>query len=629
METDKNIKSSESAAQGTANDAERVVVGDSTESFFKTSPRNKHLVLDHDGKTIWSKDLEHIKIKVDRLVIPDSKNYQYLIKFCDTRTGAEASSNISNINAAVTELINAGSIDLCRPKEARELQALIDFIVQEAVANPEIVSNSHMVIGWRTVSGEDVYFGNDVISASRHKKVDSEYLGNNTVEITRRGTTKEWVDGVNEYIAPKIVPSIIMISSFAGIIRQRYKSLANDTQLVINIVGESSCGKTTMVKLAHTPFTSQEAYLGYSTSLGSRTKRLALRNPIVASIDDVLQMPSLKDRKPENINELIFSLASGMSKDRLGQYGELREQEKFDSSVLLTSTATLLDKTGKDDVGQLSRLIEISVTKEDMIDGVDDSDRKKQIDDLTDILESNHGNAAEAFVWELVYEEYVNGGKECVENSLLDNYCTVRDSIRDKLRNKNVKNTRIANRYALIVVIAEMLNNKLGTEFLTDDIEDYLVDNAVETQNNFYGNNDAVVKIAAYFKKYQEVFHQGIIQPENDTQTADDWLKKYIGIYSFTSSGDLELSVPCGDKYKRLEFMLYDVAPQYIFERDYEGNFSNLPTVDYDYFEKVRVNLKEKGISHTKSTGLYKKNIFVSKCNQISCYELTIPKMYL
>ena len=83
METDKNIKSSESAAQGTANDAERVVVGDSTESFFKTSPRNKHLVLDHDGKTIWSKDLEHIKIKVDRLVIPDSKNYQYLIKYCE------------------------------------------------------------------------------------------------------------------------------------------------------------------------------------------------------------------------------------------------------------------------------------------------------------------------------------------------------------------------------------------------------------------------------------------------------------------------------------------------------------------------------------------------------------------
>ena len=98
---------------------------------------------------------------------------------------------------------------------------------------------------------------------------------------------------------------------------------------------------------------------------------------ILAYVPDKTKQRSNVDRRGRsdnddvNINELIFSLASGMSKDRLGQYGELREQEKFDSSVLLTSTATLLDKTGKDDVGQLSRLIEISVTKEDMIDGND------------------------------------------------------------------------------------------------------------------------------------------------------------------------------------------------------------------------------------------------------------------
>ncbi len=89
-----------------------------------------------------------------------------------------------------------------------------------------------------------------------------------------------------------------------------------------------------------------------------------MRNPVVASIDDVLQMSNLKGKKAEDINELIFGLASGVSKDRLGKYGDLRKQEKFDSSVLLTSVETLIDKTGTVDVGQLSRLIELKIDKD-------------------------------------------------------------------------------------------------------------------------------------------------------------------------------------------------------------------------------------------------------------------------
>ena len=212
--------------------------------------------------------MKRIQVKIERTAVPASSNFYYSVVLRDAKTGATARSGISRLNDAITELIDAGAILLYRPKNSKILQRLIDKAIEDTVGKAvdengkgQVTDNSHAVLGWRTVSGHDFYFGNKCIDANG-SIVDSAYVGENVIRMIQQGTVEGWVKANNDYICKNTIPSIIMISSFAGMFRQRYKSIANDTQLVINIVGESSSGKTTLVRAAHSVYTSCEEYLG-------------------------------------------------------------------------------------------------------------------------------------------------------------------------------------------------------------------------------------------------------------------------------------------------------------------------------------------------------------------------------
>lgn len=570
-------------------------------------------------------DMKRIQVKIERTAVPASNNFYYSVVLRDTKTGASARSSISKLNDAITELIDSGAILLYRPKNSKILQRLIDKAIEDTAGNTvgknsngQVTDNSHAVLGWRTVSGHDFYFGNRCISAREKEAeiIDSVYVGENVIRMVQRGTVEGWVEANNNYISTKIVPSIVMISSFAGMFRQRYKSIANDTQLVISIVGESSSGKTTLVRAAHSVYTSCEEYLGYSTSLNSRTKRLALRNPIVASIDDVLQLSSLKDRKPEDINELIFSLASGMSKDRLGLYGTLKEQEKFDSTVLLTSTETLLNLTGEVDVGQLSRLIELKVKKTDV------ATDKTMLKEMMDALEGNCGQAAEAFAEALIDAEQAQG-KEAFEIGIKEEYDTVKADVIKLLENEGVNNTRFANRIALIVLLGEQLNERLKTTYKTEIIKKYLVSIAADAWKNFtrvLNTSKTPRVLAGYFAENQEFFHKGII----DAAATGCGLERYLGIWEEDGATTV-LKIPCGNDYNRIGAILYGVNPEDVLAQENGSRVESMSGINPTVVDKCIRYMRDKGLSVCKQGSLYNKITFIKKAKQLMGYEFRIP----
>ena len=571
------------------------------------------------------KDMSRIQVKIERTAVPASNNFYYSVVLRDTTTGATARSSISRLNDAITELIDAGAILLYRPKNSKILQRLIDKAIEDTVGKAvgkngegQVTDNSHAVLGWRTVSGHDFYFGNKCIDANG-SIVDSAYVGENVIRMVQQGTAKDWVEVNNNYITAKIIPSVVMISSFAGMFRQRYKSIANDTQLVINIVGESSSGKTTLVRAAHSVYTSCEEYLGYSTSLNSRTKRLALRNPIVASVDDVLQLSTLKDRKSDDINELIFSLASGMSKDRLGLYGELKEQEKFDSTVLLTSTETLMNLTGEVDVGQLSRLIELKISKSDI------ADDKESLNKMMESLEENCGQAAEVFAKKLIEAETKKKGKAEYEKEIKEEYDKLRDTIAVALEKEEVDNNRLANRIALIVLLGEKLKDCLGIEYNTEGIQDYLVKSVAETWKKFKRSLDATKTheiLAKYLVEYNDYFHHGII--ETDKPKYSDGLNKYLGIWDKDENGQIVLKIPAGKHYRRIGGILYGIDPDSILAWENGKRVDAMDVIKPGIVEKCISYMKNSGRSVVKDgNSNYNKVTFVTG-TQIMGYEFSL-----
>lgn len=608
-----------------------VVLMSEKEKIESENKKIEEWALSEDRLWLSSKDndMKRIQVKVERTAVPASNNFYYSVVLRDAVTGATARSSITRLNDAISELIDAGSILLYRPKNSKILQRLIDKAIEDTTCKAvnengegQVTDNSHAVLGWRTVSGHDFYFGNKcvVVGKAGADIIDSTYFGDNVIRMIQMGSCDGWVDANNEYISKNVVPSIIMISSFAGMFRQRYKSIANDTQLVINIVGASSSGKTTLVRAAHSVYTSCEEYLGYSTSLNSRTKRLALRNPVVASIDDVLQLSSLKDRKPEDINELIFSLASGMSKDRLGLYGELKEQEKFDSTVLLTSTETLLNLTGEVDVGQLSRLIELKVTRAEI------ASSKETLDEMMEALEENCGQAAEVFAEKLIDLEQAQG-RGTFENEIKNRYEVIREEIVELLRAENVNNTRLANRIALIVLLGEQLNECLVTNYQIEEIKEYLVKSVAETWKHFtreLNASKAPRVLAEYLLQNIDYFHYGAIDVEKEGEA----LETYLGIWQIDKQGQIVLKIPCGNHYKRIGGILYGLEPSDILSWERGKRVEAMDDIRQEVVEKCVKYMRDCGRSETKGNSMYNKVVFYANHKQMMGYDFSLRNVF-
>ncbi|MDY6365883.1 MAG: hypothetical protein SPL18_04425 [Oscillospiraceae bacterium] len=168
-----------------------------------------------------------------------------------------------------------------------------------------------------------------------------------------------------------------------------------------------------------------------------------------------------------------------------------------------------MNLTGEVDVGQLSRLIELKISKSDI------ADDKESLNKMMESLEKNCGQAAEAFAKKLIEAE--KGKKAAFEKKIKKEYDKLRDTIAVALEKEKVDNNRLANRIALIVLLGEKLKDCLGIEYNTEGIQDYLVKSVAETWKKFKRSLDATKTheiLAKYLVEYNDYFHHGIIETD-------------------------------------------------------------------------------------------------------------------
>ena len=476
--------------------------------------------------------------------------------------------------------------------------------------------------------------------------------------MSRDGTFEGWLNELGlRWQRP--IPAIVIISAFAGILREMYEALQYDTQILISLAGPSSIGKTTLIKGAHTVFTSNTEYLDYAATLNSITKRISMRSPIVASIDDILQMSDLKTRKPENLNEVIFRLAAGTDKERQGKYGVLQKADSFCSSIIITTVEPLLPLT-QEDVGQYSRLIEFELSSNDIF-----SSQTESI--LADKgLQANHGWAAEAFVKALLDNESMFDSHEEFENELVRRYNSIFSEIVDKsvddefellisgghLENdensnetddnsksiNHIKVPRMAKRPALILLTAQLLNEYFPVSFDYDEIRDTLIENAnkaAEIRSRFATLADSKTVINSDSNSISSKASKAFIQLYNYFQinnskfkkgkyTSTDEIDNYLGYYEEDNMGTITLIIPEEGKYRRLPYIINGNEPDAIFELESSGKSESVP-IDYK-IDDVLDFWKNKDILDMKSGAGYvrKRTIVQGEGKQHRAYSIKL-----
>lgn len=447
------------------------------------------------------------------------------------------------------------------------------------------VTWEHRCTGWHTIKGSEVYLGADSVGLPRGiiSHFDNTGISMNR-QIKKAGTLDGWVAAVDKFILGKRINETVLAASFAGILRGLYTDEPFSKQgLVLNIFGESGNGKTTLVKAAHSIFSSPDTFQNYNGTANALIQTLAERGEMVSAVDDVCQGGK------KNILDLIFNAASGVEKNRCQNVGKTRQQRGFCGTITTTNVTPILRLTGEN-VGQLRRVIEVGITDTDKI-----TDSGAEADAMTAAFDANYGHAAEQFARTLLDGISLEEIREMYNRY----YKTADGKVANGLQNK----------LALILVCAEICNQAFfmaaGQKFDVQGMLEYLVKVCQESAARFVCPaasvqlSGLVERLKGYIIKNKEFFHKGRF-------TESDYRSKWLGAYMTGSKGDITVYIPdTGDCEGTFDAILAGFKPEDILDHEQK------PVVDGGSVNAALHNLKnEQHVLQARAKG-YKKNVIM------------------
>ena len=465
------------------------------------------------------------------------------------------------------------------------------------------VTWEHRCTGWHTIKGEKVYLGADSVGMTGGivSHFDNTGISVNR-QIKKAGTLDGWVDAVDKFILGKRINEAVMAASFAGILRGLYPDEAFSKQgLIINIFGESGNGKTTLVKAAHSIFSSPDCFQSYHGTANAIMQTLAERAEMVSAIDDVCQGGS------KNILDIIFNAASGVEKNRCQNNGKSRHQKEFCGTILTSNVTPILRMTGEN-VGQLRRVIEVGITDTDKI-----AESGAEADAMTAAFDTNYGHAAEQFARTLLDGISLEEIREMYNRY----YKTADGKVANGLQNK----------IALVLVCAEICNRAFFKEaeqkFDVQDMLAYLILACQESAARFVYPAASVQlsglteRLKYYFVENKAFLHKGRFMAGGNRSA-------WLGAYMTSSKGDITVYIPdTGDCEGTFDAILAGYGPEDIIGKEQK------PVVDGKSVNAALHNLKnEVRVLQARAKGFKKNIILESGGTQEPVYCLYFGKTF-
>ena len=484
----------------------------------------------------------------------------------------------------VKKLANAGVI------LSTSFRANIDDAINavNAAANKSesgFVTWEHRCIGWHTIEGEKVYLGADSMGMTGGivSHFDNTGISVNR-QIKKAGTLDGWVSAVEKFVIGKRINETVMAASFAGILRGLYPDEPFSKQgIILNIFGESGNGKTTLVKAAHSVFSSPDCFQSYHGTANAIMQTLAERGEMVSAIDDVCQGGS------KNILDIIFNAASGVEKNRCQNNGKSRQQRGFCGTIVTTNVTPILRMTGEN-VGQLRRVIEVGITDTDKIAG-----SGAEADAMTAAFDTNYGQAAEQFASTLL-----NGiSLEEIRGLYAGYYKAADGKVANGLQNK----------IALILTSAEICNKAFfkaeKQKFDTAAMLEYLIAACQKSAQRFvcpaasvqFGG--LVERLKTYFVENKAFLHKGRFMAGGNRSA-------WLGAYMTDSNGNITIYIQDTGNYEgTFDAILAGFKPEDILGQDQK------PVVDGKSVNAALHNLKnEMSVLQARVKG-FKKNVIM------------------
>lgn len=391
----------------------------------------------------------------------------------------------------------------------------------------------HKVIGWDSYQGDIVFKYTDAVT--KQNVLGSKYEGNLCMES--KGSLQSYMDGIKSLIVPYPALTTIYLAGASGIITQNLN--LHDSNIILNICGESSCGKTTAENVALSFWGNpQELSTSFNSTANRIEQHMVERKIMPVLIDDMLagNIYSTKRIQQKVINDQIFRYATGKLKGRMGS-----QEERYYGATITSSETSLFEKlNGSETDGQFYRMIELKVNKGDLTQSVNHA---KEIERL---LRWNYGLGAFEFGKYMIQNNYI-------DNALQEMHYDWENELLNDIR--LVGKERIAKRLAIILLTGDLMNKCFGLDINLESINELLINAVAETLEI------ANEKVLAYQRIKQLV--------DNNSnwfaQSRELYNRnEHIGVCTTNIYGHKELYVETG----RIEALLKEVPKEQILESE-------------------------------------------------------------
>lgn len=332
------------------------------------------------------------------------------------------------------------------------------------------------------------YNGKTIYKLHEAIGLNSTHVG--TCEVKPKGSYDKYIDMINNHIVGNPELEFALSSGVSSILLGYIgEDLGLDSN-IIHLVGNSTTGKSTALKLAISAFGYPDIkknglYGTYNGTNNALIKKLGGLKGIPYALDEI----SMSDNN--NFTKFIYSLANGADKERLNKDSELMEKESWLTTILSNGEKSIT-RSSNNNAGVQVRVIEA--------ENFNWTKSPEHAESINHIILNNYGHLA------IKFAEYLLARNK---NELIENHKLEKSNLYYELSKKGVyddMSMRRCSKFAIIIQTALILEEILDIELDIEGMVDMII--KIEIESIKYRNlqKSAIDFIKEYVERYRNKF---------------------------------------------------------------------------------------------------------------------------
>lgn len=313
----------------------------------------------------------------------------------------------------------------------------------------------HESLGWEIRNDELVYLLEKTYPYPDANPILTEKSPDAYYNLEKRGSYDSWHKGIQQYVGGKAIDlclGIAFVALIIGFLKTNPVRPQSINNLIINLKGRSSSGKTTMMDvISSTGGPPDELILSLNATQNALTKLASMNVGFPLLLDELGTQATL------SFNQFIFQISSGIERLRLNSDSEIKKQERFSTGVITTSEQPL-DTYFEHTAGLFVRYLEF----EDINWTADAAES----DALKQLSREHFGHAMPKLVEQLFLKE---------KSYLLDLYDQTRSMFNAKITDPSPFKNRIIDNISLVYTGSAMVKELLELDIQLDYVKGELI----------------------------------------------------------------------------------------------------------------------------------------------------------